>query len=71
MSSVKPVIRRAFTGLWAGAFAVAIGWLIGVLVVFFALSSGEGKPSWGSDRYGVRGRLSDAFQSPGGRPTDR
>ena len=34
MLSAKSMIRRAFTVLWVGAFAVAIGWSIGALVVF-------------------------------------
>lgn len=31
----KRAVRRAFTGLWAGLFATAIGWLAAVAATFF------------------------------------
>lgn len=47
-TSMRARVRRAFTGLWAGLFAVAIGWLALVAVTFFsALGRGEGAALWG------------------------
>lgn len=44
----KRRIRRVFTGLWAGLFITAIGWLAIVAVLFFSgLAQNRGATFWG------------------------
>ena len=44
----KTRVRRFFTGVWAGLFITAIGWLAIVAVLFFAgLAQTRGATFWG------------------------
>lgn len=45
----KRRVRRFFTGLWAGLFVTAIGWLAIVTVLFFSgLAQARGASFWGT-----------------------